>query len=179
MTRHLTILILLVISTTCFGHGSANGQSPDGSAASATGTVAGDISKMTPEQQAQFRCEQTREQIQRQLDSKDNSPSAEANLQSLRNNERTSCVPPLVEQPASAASLQPRYPMQAMRARHQGVVIVLVELAADGAVTSDSVYQSSGFRELDQAALEAVHKWHFDAAVGRSVRVPVNFSLGG
>ena len=69
--------------------------------------------------------------------------------------------------------------MQAMRARHQGVVIVLVELAADGAVTSDSVYQSSGFRELDQAALEAVRKWHFDVAVGRSIRVPVNFSLGG
>lgn len=165
--RYLKILALLAISTTCFG------QTPP-----ASSPTVGDDARMTPEQQRQqFRCEQTRAQIQRQLDSKATGPSDLDNLKSLRKSERINCVPPLVSPPPSAATLPAKYPAQAMRQNHQGVVIVHVELAADGSVTEDSVYQSSGFQELDRSALAAVRSWHFDTGLGTSLRVPVRFSL--
>jgi TonB family protein len=164
--RYLKILALLAISTTCFG------QAP-----STSGPAAGDIAKMTPEQRQQFRCEQTREQIRRQLDSKVTGQAASDNLVSLRKSERIDCVPPLVSPPASAAAMPAKYPAQALRQNHQGVVIVRVELAADGSVTDDSLYQSSGFGDLDRSALEAVRHWHFDTAQGLSLRVPVRFGL--
>jgi TonB family protein len=160
--RYLTTFVLLAISTTCFGQTASTGS---------------DSAKMTPEQQRQqFRCEQTREQIQEQLNRKVASPSDRDNLASLRKNERIDCVPPLVSPPPSAASLPAKYPAQAVRQHHQGVVIVRVDLAADGSVTSDSVYQSSGFQELDRSAVDAVRSWHFDTKLGLSLRVPVNFN---
>ncbi|HEY1589925.1 MAG TPA: energy transducer TonB [Rhodanobacter sp.] len=165
--RHLKILALLAISTACFG------QTPQ-----AGNTTASDAARMTPEQQRQqFRCEQTREQIKGQLNRKVMGPSDRENLASLRKNERIDCVPPLVSPPPSAASLPAKYPVQAVRQNHQGVVIVRVELAADGSVTDDSVYQSSGFQELDRSALATVRSWHFDTSLGTSLRVPVRFSL--
>ena len=160
--RYLTTFVLLAISTTCFGQTASTGS---------------DSAKMTPEQQRQqFRCEQTREQIQEQLNRKVASPSDRDNLASLRKNERIDCVPPLVSPPPSAASLPAKYPAQAVRQHHQGVVIVRVDLAADGSVTSDSVYQSSGFQELDRSAVDTVRSWHFDTKLGLSLRVPVNFN---
>lgn len=160
--RYLTTFVLLAISTTCFGQTASTGS---------------DSAKMTPEQQRQqFRCEQTREQIQEQLNRKVASPSDRDNLASLRKNERIDCVPPLVSPPPSAASLPAKYPAQAVRQHHQGMVIVRVDLAADGSVTSDSVYQSSGFQELDRSAVDAVRSWHFDTKLGLSLRVPVNFN---
>jgi len=160
--RYLTTLVLLAISTTCFGQ---------------TVSAGNDSAKMTPEQQRQqFRCEQTREQIQEQLNRKVTSPSDRDNLASLQKNERIDCVPPLVSPPPSAASLPAKYPAQAVRQHHQGVVIVRVDLAADGSVASEGVYQSSGFQELDRSALDAVRSWHFDTKLGLSLRVPVNFN---
>lgn len=165
--RYLKILALLAISTTCFG------QTPP-----ASSPTASDAARMTPEQQRQqFRCEQTREQIKEQLNRKVMGPSDRDNLASLQKSERIDCVPPLVSPPPSAATSPARYPVQAMRQNHQGVVIVRVELAADGSVTDDSVYQSSGFQDLDRSALDAVRHWHFDTSMGASLRVPVRFSL--
>lgn len=172
--RTLTILTLLAISTVCFGQ-----DSPAGNASSAEIPVVSDIAKMTPEQLEQFRCEQTRAQIRDQLNRMETQPSASDrdSLASLRRNESVSCVPPLVSPPESAATLPATYPAQAMRQRHQGVVIVRVELAEDGSVKDNSIYKSSGFRELDRSALDAVRSWHFDTQKNSSVRVPVSFSL--
>ncbi|OOG49102.1 energy transducer TonB [Rhodanobacter sp. C01] len=165
--RYLKILALLAISTTCFG------QTPP-----AANTTASNVARMTPEQQRQqFRCEQTREQIKELLNRKVTGPSDSDNLASLRKNERIACVPPLVSLPPSAATSPAKYPLQAVRQNHQGVVIVRVELAADGSVTDASVYQSSSFQELDRSALAAVRNWHFDTSLGTSLRVPVRFSL--
>jgi TonB family protein len=176
--RRLTLLALLAIPAICLGQGSPAGYAQDSSASPAGSAAATDAVKMTPEQQRQqFRCEQTREQIRQQLGSKVKDPSAEANLKSLRESERISCVPPLVPPPPTAAATPARYPAQAMRQHHQGVAIVRVELAADGSVASDSIYQSSGFLDLDRSAMEAVRGWHFDTQLGLSLRVPVRFSL--
>ena len=172
--RRLALLALLAVSAVCLGQGAA---AQDGKAPQAASSTATDIMKMSPQQQQQFRCEQTKEQIQQQLSNKVKSPSDEANLKSLRESERISCAPPLVSPPASAAAMPAKYPAQAMRQHHQGVVIVQVELAADGSVTGDSVYQSSGFLDLDRSAMEAVRGWHFDTRLGLSLRVPVRFNL--
>lgn len=175
MTMRLpNFLILLALSTSCLGQALA--ATDAGAAASATPAPT-DFARMTPEQAQQFRCEQTREQIQEQLKRKGSGPSDLENLASLRKNEAISCVPPLVSPPPMAASMPAEYPAMSVRQHHQGVAIVRVELAADGSVTRDSIYKTSGYLELDHSALKAVQRWHFDASAGRSQRVPVRFSL--
>ena len=79
--------------------------------------------------------------------------------------------------------IQPRYPPQAIRQRHEGTVTLLILVGTDGSVKDVKVDKSSGFRELDRAAMDAARKWRFNPTVrnGQKVegyaRVPVNFNL--
>jgi protein TonB len=67
--------------------------------------------------------------------------------------------------------------------RQQGVVMVSVEVSADGRASDVSVSRSSGFPQLDEAAERAVRRWIFEPAksaglpVASRVEVPVRFSL--
>jgi protein TonB len=62
-------------------------------------------------------------------------------------------------------------------------VTLLVLVGVDGSVKDVQVDKSSGFRELDRAAMETVRRWRFNPTVrnGQKVegyaRVPVNFNL--
>jgi TonB family protein len=75
------------------------------------------------------------------------------------------------------------YPPQAVRQHHTGVVVLMVTIDANGNPADIKVDQSSGFRELDRAAMDAAQRWRFKPAIkgGRAVesymRVPANFSL--
>ena len=79
--------------------------------------------------------------------------------------------------------IKPRYPPQAMRQRHEGTVTLLVLVGVDGSVKDVKVEKSSGYRELDRAAMDAVRRWRFNPekkngkVVEGYARVPVNFSL--
>lgn len=79
--------------------------------------------------------------------------------------------------------MQPRYPPQAIRQRHEGTVTLLILVAVDGTPKDIKVEQSSGYRELDRAAIEAAQRWRFNPEVKNGkkvegyVRVPVNFNL--
>lgn len=79
--------------------------------------------------------------------------------------------------------MQPKYPPQAIRQRHEGTVTLLILVSVDGTPKDIKVEQSSGFRELDRAAIEAAQKWRFNAEMKNGkkvegyVRVPVNFNL--
>lgn len=79
----------------------------------------------------------------------------------------------------------PDYPPISRRLGEQGLVLLQVQVTADGAVGSVELQTSSGSTRLDQAALEAVKKWRFTPAkrgeqpVSASVVVPVRFSLEG
>lgn len=79
----------------------------------------------------------------------------------------------------------PQYPIQAAREGHQGEVILDVTINAQGEVTNVTVEKSSGYRELDRAAVDAARKWRFNPGMhggkptGGVVRIPVNFSLQG
>lgn len=82
------------------------------------------------------------------------------------------------------ASPLPAYPIAARRRGEQGTVTIRVLVGADGAVVRAEIARSSGFRELDDAALRTVRRrWRFVAARrdGRAVPswvlVPIRFSL--
>jgi protein TonB len=79
----------------------------------------------------------------------------------------------------------PDYPPISRRLGEQGLVLLQVQVTADGAAGSVELQTGSGSTRLDQAALEAVKKWRFIPAkrgeqlVSASVVVPIRFSLEG
>ncbi|HET7843883.1 MAG TPA: energy transducer TonB [Xanthomonadales bacterium] len=78
----------------------------------------------------------------------------------------------------------PKYPASAIRRKHAGEVLVGARIGADGALLAVRVAKSSGYPELDEAALETVRGWTFHHAlergkpVEREIEVPVKFTLG-
>ncbi len=78
---------------------------------------------------------------------------------------------------------KPRYPRSARLLGHEGRVVLRVEVTRGGAPASVRVASSSGFSELDAAALRAVRRWRFaparraGVAVAGAVEVPIVFRL--
>ncbi|MGN6514571.1 MAG: energy transducer TonB [Rhizomicrobium sp.] len=92
-------------------------------------------------------------------------------------------VQPQQQQPvqpvdASASGLTnthttPPYPPTARRLGQQGTVILAITVGADGSVSAAQVETSSGFPELDQAALTWVKAhWRYKPAMQGGVAVP-------
>ena len=77
----------------------------------------------------------------------------------------------------------PRYPPAARRLGQEGVVELLVELSASGAVSGVAVVESSGAASLDRAAVAAVRGWRCaparagGVAVAARARQRIRFSL--
>ena len=101
--------------------------------------------------------------------------------------------PPPVEppRPVETASRQarpipgqtpaPEYPSRALRRGEGGTTLVIVHVGPDGVPTATELAQSSGSRDLDRAARQAVRRWRFEPAtdggrptVGRVV-IPIDF----
>jgi TonB family protein len=78
-----------------------------------------------------------------------------------------------------AHRVQPMYSDASVRAREQGYVVVGLLIDERGAVRKAQVVQSSGFRRLDQSALDALRQWTFRRDAGAS-RDPtwMNFRYG-
>lgn len=78
---------------------------------------------------------------------------------------------------------KPAYPAQAVRMRHEGEVVLLVLVGVDGSVQEINLEQSSGYRELDRAAIRAARNWRFNPGTRDGVpyqgwaRVPIAFTL--
>lgn len=78
---------------------------------------------------------------------------------------------------------RPDYPEEARKEHQQGVVLLSVNVSADGRASEVTLKRSCGFPALDQAAIQAVRRWTFDPAreaglpVSSRVDVPVRFSL--
>lgn len=85
--------------------------------------------------------------------------------------------------PRYGDNARPAYPPLARLRGYQGVVILVVEVLADGSVGQVGIRRSAGHEVLDRAALEAVRTWRFEPgrregrAVTMSVEVPVRFVL--
>ena len=77
----------------------------------------------------------------------------------------------------------PSYPEVARRLGQEGVVLLIIRVSAAGSVTGVEVVESSGFRLLDRAALDAVRKWRFRPATENGFPVagtfehPIRFRL--
>lgn len=85
--------------------------------------------------------------------------------------------------PRYRSNVAPDYPVACRRRGEEGVVLLNVTVSAGGLPTAISLNRSSGHPLLDQAALDAVHRWTFepgragDVPVSTQVVVPVRFSL--
>lgn len=96
---------------------------------------------------------------------------------------RVTTLQPGTVEAQSRMAAPPIYPEQALKEGSTGVVVLVVDLKADGAVVGVRVDKSSGHAELDQAAMDAAVKWRFQPAmeagrgVASQVRVPVEFRL--
>lgn len=77
----------------------------------------------------------------------------------------------------------PTYPRSALRDGTAGTTLVLVHLGPDGVPTATGIAQSSGSRDLDRAAMQAVRRWRFEPAIAdghpvvADVVVPIDFRL--
>lgn len=90
--------------------------------------------------------------------------------------------PPVIS-PVVSTRVAPKYPPQAIREHHQGTVMLLILVDVRGNPKDIKVEKSSGFSELDLAALEAVRQYRFKPELKFGipaegyVRMPVNFNL--
>ena len=88
-----------------------------------------------------------------------------------------------VYEPRLLRKTDPDYPMQARRSNEQGVVLVQLTISTQGRVVQARVKASSGYRRLDQAALESVRHWLFaparrgTRAIEYSIDAPIRFEL--
>ncbi|MHB8447701.1 MAG: energy transducer TonB [Rudaea sp.] len=84
---------------------------------------------------------------------------------------------------AYGSRTQVAYPLDALRNREQGTVILRVLVGADGSVLGVEIEKSSGSHSLDRAARVAVGKWRFHPATRNGIAhsawasVPVTFNL--
>jgi TonB family protein len=90
--------------------------------------------------------------------------------------------------PTAISTPTPGYPPEALRQHHEGTVTVRLKLGADGAPLEVLVEKSSGYSELDAAAVSSVSTWKYRPATrdGQNVEitslVPLTFhsnALGG
>jgi len=78
----------------------------------------------------------------------------------------------------------PPYPPGGPEDRDARIVVLIVDLSADGTVTAVALEKSSGFPELDTATMEAASNWHFNPLlkegnpVAGKARIPVSFPPG-
>ncbi|GLQ90250.1 hypothetical protein GCM10007898_38250 [Dyella flagellata] len=90
--------------------------------------------------------------------------------------------PPLTP-PKALERPTPNYPVEAIRQRHQGTVIIKTLVGLHGEPQDIRVEKSSGFRELDAAAVAVAQLWKFTPELKYGVpfkayvSVPFNFNL--
>jgi protein TonB len=86
-------------------------------------------------------------------------------------------------QPDDLLNQPPVYPEDSRAAREQGVVVLRVEVNAEGRASHVAILKSSGYFRLDQSARTAVRDWRFhpalinNTATASEVEVPVRFEL--
>jgi protein TonB len=97
----------------------------------------------------------------------------------------TSAKTPVGDHGASVLHrVAPKYPVSALRNNSSGTVTVGVQVDADGKPDKVRIEKSSGSRDLDRAAREAVMQWQFSpkvengSPVSSELLIPVEFKLG-
>ena len=87
--------------------------------------------------------------------------------------------------PVKVFHTDPVYPRLARRRGWEGTVYLAIRIAPQGEVIATEIIESSGYEQLDQAALEAVSHWRYawasgqPAAEGEIFTIKIRFSTGG
>ena len=83
-------------------------------------------------------------------------------------------------QAASQAAIPSPYPADAIAATHEGMVLV----GSNGSVSHAQIDKSSGYSDLDEAAIKVVMQHHFTPHIGKNGKadsgyaiIPVKFAL--
>lgn len=93
---------------------------------------------------------------------------------------------PATQNLAYNQGIPPRYPVDALKNKREGSVVLLVQVHPDGSVgdiTFDARHSTAQSAELIASATDAVKHWHFEPrmkngkAVEGHARVPIEFSL--
>lgn len=85
--------------------------------------------------------------------------------------------------PRPKRAIRPKYPKGARQRGEQGNVVLEIEVGVEGACTAVRVAESSGFAELDEAAVKAARSARFtpaksgEKAVASTVRLTLSFRL--
>jgi protein TonB len=85
--------------------------------------------------------------------------------------------------PQGGYQVRPSYPAAPRRLGIQGTTMLRVQVLADGRIGDVRVQESAGHPELDDAAVNAVKRWHFEPArrgaeaIAMWVLLPVEFKL--
>ena len=86
--------------------------------------------------------------------------------------------------PLAGRTPSPTYPTRALRRGESGKVLVQATIDTNGVPESVAILHSSGSRDLDRAAMDAVRRWRFQPANqgGRPttgvVNIPIDFDPG-
>ncbi len=92
-------------------------------------------------------------------------------------------APPAITAPASVGRPhqcgRDKYPAMAVRLNHEGVVLLNFTITVEGSVKDVRVEKSSGFPELDEAAMSCASNWHYKAAQqnGQPIETPWKTSI--
>ena len=81
------------------------------------------------------------------------------------------------KKPSVVSTSRGIYPSSARSARHEGTVVLNVEVLPTGLVGTVSVKTSSGHDDLDQAAISAAKEWRFTGALKDGVPVAFWYSI--
>jgi protein TonB len=84
----------------------------------------------------------------------------------------------ITQEPKLLHAEEPEYTDEARRARHQGSVLLAIDVDVNGRVTNIRVIRSLGLG-LDEKAIDAVMKWKFRPAMagGRPVTAPAQVQV--
>lgn len=91
----------------------------------------------------------------------------------------------LLQPPRILKRVEPSYPEQARRNGYEGTVILKATIFANGTISNLDILSSSGYIELDEAALQALKKWRFiparysesGSSTDSIVSIPIIFNL--
>ena len=76
-----------------------------------------------------------------------------------------------------------RYPRWAVQEGWEGTFVIAIEVLKSGEAGRWKVMQSTGYSLLDEAAIKAIHQWHFHPATEKGqavvicIQIPVHFEL--
>lgn len=119
-------------------------------------------------------------------EAEENNKTKISDKKSVSSEQQTAVIAPTTPAIYDAAYLNneaPNYPALSKRLGEEGIVLLSVYVNEKGQAEKVEIKNSSGYRRLDNAAVDAVKNWKFIAAknhanvVASWVQIPVNFVL--